>query len=112
MSHTLRMAAAAAALVCSSLAGAGALTIESWRVDDKGLWEDVLLPAFHKANPGVTVKFSPTAPPEYNSALNARLTAGTAGDLITCRPFDIALDLYKKGHLDKLNGNAALKNFP
>jgi raffinose/stachyose/melibiose transport system substrate-binding protein len=112
MSHTLRMAAAAAALVCSSLASAGNLTIESWRVDDKGLWEDVLLPAFYKAHPGITVKFSPTSPPEYNSALNARLTAGTAGDLVTCRPFDVSLDLYKKGHLDKLNGNAALKNFP
>ena len=112
MSHSLRMAAAAAALVCSSFASAGTLTIESWRVDDKGLWEDVLLPAFYKAHPGITVKFSPTSPPEYNSALNARLTAGTAGDLLTCRPFDVSLDLYKKGFLDKLNGNPALKNFP
>lgn len=72
----------------------------------------MLLPAFYKAHPGITVKFAPTAPPEYNSALNARLTAGTAGDLVTCRPFDVSLDLYKKGHLDKLNGNPALKNFP
>ena len=112
MSHTFRLAAIAAALVSSSLAHAGTLTIESWRVDDKTLWEDVLLPAFYKAHPGISVKFAPTAPPEYNSALNARLTAGTAGDLVTCRPFDVSLDLYKKGHLDKLNGNAALKNFP
>jgi raffinose/stachyose/melibiose transport system substrate-binding protein len=22
---------------------------------------------------------------------------------VTCRPFDVSLDLYKKGHLDKLN---------
>jgi len=106
------MALATAALACSSLAGAGTLTIESWRVDDKGLWEDVLLPAFYKAHPGISVKFAPTPPPEYNSTLNARLTAGTAGDLLTCRPFDVSLDLYKKGHLDKLNGNPALKNFP
>jgi raffinose/stachyose/melibiose transport system substrate-binding protein len=112
MKHTLRLAAVAAALVCSSLAHAGTLNIESWRVDDKTLWEDVLLPAFYKAHPGITVKFSPTSPPEYDSALNARLTAGTAGDLITCRPFDVSLDLYKKGHLDKLNGSAALKSFP
>ena len=112
MSQPLRLAAVAAALVCAGLAQAGTLTIESWRVDDKGLWEEVLLPAFAKAHPGISVKFAPTAPPEYNSALNARLTAGTAGDLVTCRPFDVALDLYKKGHLDKLNGNAALKNFP
>lgn len=112
MKHPLRLAAVAAALVCSSLAHAGTLNIESWRVDDKTLWEDVLLPAFYKAHPGITVKFSPTSPPEYDSALNARLTAGTAGDLITCRPFDVSLDLFKKGHLDKLNGNAALKSFP
>lgn len=112
MSHTLRIAAAAAALVCSGLASAGNLTIESWRVDDKGLWEDVLLPAFNKAHPGINVKFSPTSPPEYNSALNARLTAGTAGDLVACRPFDVSLDLFKKGHLDKLNGIPALKSFP
>jgi raffinose/stachyose/melibiose transport system substrate-binding protein len=112
MKPTLRLAAVAAALVCSSLAQAGTLNIESWRVDDKTLWEDVLLPAFYKAHPGITVKFSPTSPPEYDSALNARLTAGTAGDLITCRPFDVSLDLFKKGHLDKLNGSAALKSFP
>ena len=112
MKHPLRLAAVAAALVCSSLAHAGTLNIESWRVDDKTLWEDVLLPAFYKAHPGITVKFSPTSPPEYDSALNARLSAGTAGDLITCRPFDVSLDLFKKGHLDKLNGNAALKSFP
>jgi raffinose/stachyose/melibiose transport system substrate-binding protein len=112
MKHTLRLAAVAAALVCSSLAHAGTLNIESWRVDDKTLWEDVLLPAFYKAHPGITVKFSPTSPPEYDSALNARLTAGTAGDLITCRPFDVSLDLFKKGHLDKLDGSPALKSFP
>jgi raffinose/stachyose/melibiose transport system substrate-binding protein len=34
------------------------------------------------------VKFSPTKPDEYNAALNAKLQAGTAGDIITCRPFD------------------------
>lgn len=73
MSHSFRLAASAAALLCSTLAQAGNLTIESWRVDDKGLWEEVLLPAFAKAHPGITVKFSPTSPPEYNSALNARL---------------------------------------
>lgn len=93
-------------------ASAGTLTIESWRIDDKALWEETLLPAFSKANPGITVKFTPSAPPEYNSALNARLTAGTAGDLITCRPFDVSLDLYTKGRLAKLNGQPGLENFP
>jgi raffinose/stachyose/melibiose transport system substrate-binding protein len=114
MRHTATFRAAALALAAASsfASQAGTLTIESWRVDDKALWEDVLLPAFSKANPSITVKFSPTAPPEYNSALVARLTGGTAGDLITCRPFDVSLDLYKKGQLDKLNGLPGLANFP
>lgn len=105
-------AALAAALWASGPAQAGTLTIESWRVDDKAQWEQVLLPAFHKAHPGIQVKFTPTAAPEYNSALNARLAANSAGDLITCRPFDVSLDLFKKGHLEPLQGLPALKNFP
>ena len=112
MQPSLRLLAVAATLACSTLSHAGNLTIESWRVDDKGLWEEVLLPAFAKAHPGIAIKFSPTSPPEYNSALNARLSAGTAGDLITCRPFDVSLDLFKKGQLDTLNGTPGLKNFP
>ena len=54
----------AVALGSSSVAQAGTLTIESWRVDDLPLWENVLIPAFEKKNPGITVKFTPTAPPE------------------------------------------------
>ena len=107
-----RLVAASVLILCNTIAQAGNLIIESWRVDDKTLWEEVLLPAFTKVHPNITVKFSPTSPPEYNSALNARLTAGTAGDLITCRPFDVSLDLFKKGQLDSLNGNPGLKNFP
>jgi len=101
---------AAAALACAAPALAGTLSIESWRTDDKQLWDTVLLPAFTKAHPGITVKFVATAPPEYNSVVAARLASGSAGDLITCRPFDVSLDLYKKGHLEKLNGNPALKS--
>lgn len=103
---------AAGLMFASALASAGSLTIESWRIDDKTLWEDVLIPAFQRKHPGVTVKFSPTAPTEYDSTINARLTGGTAGDLITCRPFDVSLSLYKKGQLEKLDGKAALDAFP
>ncbi|XZG70488.1 ABC transporter substrate-binding protein [Chitinibacteraceae bacterium HSL-7] len=100
------------AMMAAGVAQAGTLTIESWRVDDKALWEDVLIPAFQKKNPGIQVKFSPTAPTEYDSALQARLNGGTAGDLITCRPFDKSLDLFKKGNLDKLDGQKGMQNFP
>lgn len=106
------MAAIAVGLLGATVANAGNLIIESWRVDDKAQWEEIILPAFEKAHPNIKVKFSPTSPPEYNSAINAKLSAGTAGDLITCRPFDVSLDLFKKGHLDAVDSAAGMKNFP
>ncbi|MDR3428809.1 MULTISPECIES: ABC transporter substrate-binding protein [Silvimonas] len=111
-SKNIMRGAIVAALLAAGAAHAGTLTIESWRTDDKGLWEDVLIPAFQKHYPNIQVKFAPTAPTEYDSSLNARLTGGTAGDLITCRPFDKSLDMYNKGYLEKLNGKKGLENFP
>ena len=70
------------------------LTIESWRNDDLSIWQEKIIPAFEAKNPGIKVVFSPTAPTEYNAALNAKLDAGSAGDLITCRPFDASLELF------------------
>ena len=54
-----KQAFALSALLCTmALAGgtaqAGNLSIESWRVDDLALWENVLIPAFEKKNPGIT----------------------------------------------------------
>jgi raffinose/stachyose/melibiose transport system substrate-binding protein len=83
------------------------LTIESWRADDKAIWEDTIIPAFEKDHEGIKLKFQPTAPTEYNAALENRLSGGEAGDLITCRPFDISLGLYDAGYLkpvDDLKG--------
>jgi raffinose/stachyose/melibiose transport system substrate-binding protein len=100
------------AMLSATSARAGTLVIESWRVDDKTLWEKVLIPAFEKNHPGIEVKFAPTAPTEYDSSLAARLAGGTAGDLIACRPFDVSLSLFKKGHLEKLDGKAGMQNFP
>lgn len=101
-----------AAMGAAGAAQAGTLSIESWRVDDKTLWETVLIPAFQKKHPGIDVKFAPTAPTEYDSSLTARLAGGTGGDLIACRPFDVSLSLYKKGHLEKLDGKNGMENFP
>ena len=39
----------------------------------------------------------PRAPAEYNGVLNTKLEGGTAGDLITCRPFDASLELFQQG---------------
>ena len=43
--------------------------------------------------------------------LNTKLEGGTAGDLITCRPFDASLALYDKGYLASLNDLAGMENF-
>lgn len=87
------------------------LTIESWRNDDLTIWQDQIIPAFEAAHPGIKVQFTPSAPTEYNAALNSKLDAGTAGDLITCRPFDASLSLYQGGKLADLSGLAAMANF-
>ncbi len=87
------------------------LTIESWRNDDLAIWQDKLIPAFEAKNPGIKVKFTPSAPTEYNAALNSKLEAGSAGDLITCRPFDASLALYDKGYLASLADLDGMKNF-
>ncbi|ASY64923.1 N-Acetyl-D-glucosamine ABC transport system, sugar-binding protein [Sinorhizobium sojae CCBAU 05684] len=87
------------------------LTIESWRNDDLAIWQEKLIPAFEAKHPGIKVVFSPSAPTEYNAALNAKLDAGSAGDLITCRPFDASLELYNKKHLADLTGLAGMENF-
>ncbi|SLN16371.1 Multiple sugar-binding protein precursor [Pseudoruegeria aquimaris] len=105
-----------ALMASTCLAGAAAaqdttITIESWRNDDLALWQEKIIPAFEAANPGIKVKFTPSAPAEYNAVLNSKLDAGSAGDLITCRPFDASLALYEAGHLVDLSDLAAMANF-
>ncbi|MEP3429946.1 MAG: ABC transporter substrate-binding protein [Roseibium sp.] len=110
--RTLGLALASTALVSSAaIAEDVTLTIESWRTDDLALWQEKIIPAFEADNPGIKVVFSPTAPTEYNAALNSKLAAGSAGDLITCRPFDASLALYDAGHLAALDDMAAMSNF-
>jgi raffinose/stachyose/melibiose transport system substrate-binding protein len=87
------------------------LTIESWRNDDLAIWKDKLIPAFEAKNPGIKVVFAPTAPTEYNAALNAKLDSGSAGDLMACRPFDASLELFKKGYLADITKNPGMENF-
>lgn len=104
-------------LVSTLLAGTAAvaedvtLTIESWRNDDLTLWQDKIIPAFEAQHPGIKVKFTPSAPAEYNAVLNSKLEAGSAGDLITCRPFDASLALFEAGRLADLDDMDAMSNF-
>ncbi|MCE8554571.1 carbohydrate ABC transporter substrate-binding protein [Ruegeria pomeroyi] len=105
----------AALLATTALGGAAwaetTLTIESWRNDDLTLWQDKIIPAFEAKHPDIKVKFTPSAPAEYNAVLNAKLDAGSAGDLITCRPFDTSLGLYQNGHLADLSDLGGMANF-
>ncbi|MYH59274.1 MAG: carbohydrate ABC transporter substrate-binding protein [Boseongicola sp. SB0675_bin_26] len=87
------------------------LTIESWRNDDLALWQQEIIPAFEAEHSGIKVIFSPSAPTEYNAALNSKLDAGSAGDIITCRPFDASLALFEAGHLTDLDDMEAMNNF-
>jgi raffinose/stachyose/melibiose transport system substrate-binding protein len=100
------------ALVAPAMAQDVTLTIESWRNDDLAIWQDTIIPAFEAAHPGISVRFTPSAPAEYNAVLNSKLDAGSAGDLITCRPFDASLALYDSGQLADLSDLPAMDDFP
>ncbi|WP_428241595.1 ABC transporter substrate-binding protein [Gynuella sp.] len=91
---------------------AGEILIDSWRTDDKDLWEDVIIPAFNKHHPDIKVTFRPTNPPDYNATMDSRFKGGTAGDLIACRPFEVSLSWYHKGNLKSLQDQPGLDNFP
>ena len=113
---TRRLALTAAAVVAlSSLSGLAlaetTLTIESWRNDDADLWTNTIIPAFEKAHPDIKVVFNSYVPQEYDAALGSKLEAGTAGDLITCRPFDKSLALFTKGQLAPLTDLPGMENF-
>jgi raffinose/stachyose/melibiose transport system substrate-binding protein len=106
------LAAVLVVSVAGSRSDAATLRIESWRSDDAAVWRDIIIPAFQLAHATTRVEFTPTPPTEYNAALNVRLSGGIAGDLITCRPFDASLELYRQGHLVALDGLPGMEHFP
>jgi len=106
------VALALAVMACKAVAAQVTLRIESWRYDDLPVWRDTLIPAFEKTHPEIHVVFSPTTPMgEYNARVEAKLANGSAGDLITCRPFDDSLKLFQKGRLLNLNDLKGMANF-
>jgi raffinose/stachyose/melibiose transport system substrate-binding protein len=114
MKRTLVASLLAASSMLSIVGYAAAdstLTIESWRTDDLAIWQEQIIPAFEAKNPGIKITFSPTNPPEYDAALGAKLEAGSAGDLITCRPFDKSLALFKKGQLADISDLPGMEGF-
>ena len=99
-STPFRLGALALAMSASgAVAAETVISIESWRAEDQAIWDELILPAFEEQHPDIDVQFKPTTATEYNAALNARLAGGTAGDIITCRPFDNALAMYDEGDL-------------
>ncbi len=114
MTRTAAWALSGAVLLATAvpaLAADTTLTIESWRNDDLPIWQEKIIPAFERGHPGIKLKFQPTAPKEYNAALNSKLDAGTAGDIIACRPFDASLELFKKGQLTSVNDIPGMDKF-
>jgi raffinose/stachyose/melibiose transport system substrate-binding protein len=87
------------------------LVLGSWRTEDAAIWQDKILPAFEKANPGITVEFAPVDTNEYNAAIQSQMDGGTGPDLITCRPYDVNVSWIEKGYLQKLDGSKALDAF-
>src|SRR5260221_13994989 len=86
------------------------LVIESWRAGDEGVW-DTIIADFNKTNPDIKVKFQATKPDQYDAAVSAKLESGTAGDIITCRPFTRSLDRFTKGQLVDLTSLPGMDNF-
>ena len=103
--------AAVLTMAAPAFAADTTLTIESWRNDDLQIWQQKIGPAFEQGHPGIKLNFQPTAPKEYNAALNSKLDAGTAGDIIACRPFDASLELYKKKQLVSVDDLKGMDNF-
>jgi raffinose/stachyose/melibiose transport system substrate-binding protein len=95
----------------SLLAEGVTLQVESWRNDDISIWRNQIIPAFEAEHPGIKIDFQPSAPTQYNSALNSKLDAGTAGDLVTCRAFDASLQLFQNGQLTDLTDLESMDNY-
>ncbi len=94
-----------------TLATAGNLVIESWREDGE-IWNKQIIPAFNAKYPNINVSYRHTVATDYNSQLKDRLASKSAGDIITCRPFDDSLKLYQAGHLSDLTDMDGMDNFP
>ena len=94
-----------------SAAAQTTLVLDSWRDDDRSVWQKRIVPAFEAAHPAIRLEFRASAPTDYDTVLKARLAAGTAGDLIACRPFDASLTLYEAGHLADLGDLAGMAHF-
>jgi raffinose/stachyose/melibiose transport system substrate-binding protein len=104
-----------ACLLGLSIGGAVAepqtLTLETWRIDDERAWISQILPAFTADHPHIRAYMRPSFPAQYDAELLGRLRQGTAGDLITCRPFDKSIALFDQGYLLDITTMPALRRY-
>jgi raffinose/stachyose/melibiose transport system substrate-binding protein len=103
--------AAAATQPPAAAGGPVTLTLGNWRPDDVKQMQ-VILDAFHAANPNITVKFDPTNPPDYDAAVRTQMEAGTGDDLYYLRAKDSGAShkLYDEGHFVAIDGLPGLDN--
>ncbi|MCY4228775.1 MAG: ABC transporter substrate-binding protein [Gammaproteobacteria bacterium] len=87
------------------------LTLESWRSADRMAWEEIIIPAFEASHPSISLEFRPTEPTRYDAEIAYRLETQTAGDLITCRPFDQSLALYEAGYFTDIGNLSGMEHF-
>ncbi|WP_087018835.1 ABC transporter substrate-binding protein [Thaumasiovibrio subtropicus] len=98
-------------VMLSGAVQAAELKIESWREDGQ-IWNEKIIPAFNAKHPNIKVTYVHTQATDYNSSLQTKLGNGSAGDLITCRPFDDSLKLFQAGHLLDITDLEGMVNFP
>lgn len=77
------------------------LVMGSWRVDDVEQMT-AILGLFTAEHPNITVKFEPTNPPDYNSALRAQLEGGTGPDVMYLRSYTNSRMLFADGFVESL----------
>ena len=75
------------------------LVIDTWRHDDKAVWDDQIIPAFEASHLGIRLEYAPSLPANYDAEVLRRLELGIAGDVIACRPFDQSRKLDDRGFL-------------
>ena len=91
--------------------GSTTLRLESWRPEDASVWTNKILPAFTKEHPNIKVQFAPTNANEYDAAMTSRFQGGSAGDLITCRSYELNRAVIRKGYLEPIAGLKGLDQF-
>ena len=114
MHKGLLLAATASALALSAgaaLAAAGDADHRELAQRRPAVWKDKIIPAFEKAHPDIKVMFPPTAPTEYNAALNAKLAGRHRRRHHRLPAVRRLAGLFKKGQLADVNDLPGMDNF-